>query len=74
MPRRDNDRIGRLFAQLTGQLEDACQLAVEGQNRKLSLTARSHLTTRLRRRLARVVGTLDLTDVAIAQAKSGEQL
>jgi hypothetical protein len=72
MRSRDKDEIGRLFAQLTGQLEDACELAVACQDRRLALSARARLTIRLRRQVARLASVLDLTDSAIARArKSG---
>ncbi len=70
----DKDKIGRLFAQLTGQLEDAGQLAVAGQNRKLSLEARFILVLRLRRRLARTDKTVDMIAIVVAAAKTeGDQ-
>lgn len=67
---KDRDPIGRLFARLTGELEDASELAVMGQNRTQSLTDRSNLTFRLRKRLGRAGATIDQIDAAIGQ--SGE--
>lgn len=71
MPGRDKDEIGRLFARLTGQLEDACEVAVAGQNRRSSLGARARLAAKLRRRLTLIGSTLDVTVAAIDNAKSG---
>jgi hypothetical protein len=50
--RDDTDRTGRLFATLTGRLEDAHELAVEGQNPRASALERKKLLRRLERRLA----------------------
>jgi hypothetical protein len=72
MSSRDKDEIGRLFARLTAQLEDAAELAVDGQNRKLSHVSRSKLVMRLRRRFAQAGGTVDSIDVALARAQGGE--
>lgn len=72
MSGRDKDKIGWLFAQLTGQLEDASGLAVEGQNRKLSLVTRTSLVMRLRRRLSRASRTADSIGVAISEARGGQ--
>jgi hypothetical protein len=49
----DTDRAGRLFATLTGRLEDAHELAVEGQNPRASALDRKKLLRKLDRRLAR---------------------
>ena len=68
--KQNRDPIGRLFARLTGELENAGELAVEGQNRDLPPTQRSRLTFRLRRQLGRAVVTVDQIDAAIGQ--SGE--
>jgi hypothetical protein len=59
----EKDLIGRLFAQLTVQLEDAIELATEGQNRNASRERRANLSMRLRRRLGRAVRTIDALDV-----------
>ena len=48
----DADRTGGLFATLTGRLEDAHQLAVEGQHPRASALDRKKLLRRLERRLA----------------------
>jgi hypothetical protein len=68
---REKDRIGRLFAQLTGQLEDAAEVATNGQNPKLSVAARSTLALRVRRRLTRTWGTVSSIENAIANLDGG---
>ena len=69
----EKDPIGRLFAQLTGQLEDATELATFGQNRNLTAEKRSNFAMRLRRRLKRADQTLDRIDLAIAVHREGEK-
>ena len=60
------DRVGRLFAQLTGELEDASGLAVEGQNSKSTFALRRSLTRRIRRQLIGSLRTLALLDAALS--------
>ena len=71
--KQNRDPVGRLFARLTGELEDAGELAVEGQNRTLPLARRSLLTFRLRKRLGRAVMTVNQIDAAIGQAGEVER-
>ena len=52
------DCAGRLFATLTGRLEDAHELAMEGQNPRASALERKKLLRRLDRRLARCHATI----------------
>lgn len=65
--RSNRDPIGRLFARLAVELEDACELAVEGQNPRLSLPRRSNLGDKLRGRLAVAATVLDRIGVEIVR-------
>lgn len=65
----DQDQVGRLFAQLTGELENACMLAAEGQNRRLPLRKRSSVAQRLRGHLSATLQTLEKIEATIARAR-----
>lgn len=59
---RSADPVGHLFARLTGELEDACEIATEGRNRRMALGTRADLVVRLRRRLGRMHSILNQID------------
>lgn len=52
--RPHRDTIGRLFARLTSELENTCELAVEGQNPRLSQRQQQTLVKRIRGQLSRI--------------------
>lgn len=51
MEKQQRDLIAELFADLTGQLEDAAELAASGQSSKLSKPAIEQLVNNLRQQL-----------------------
>jgi hypothetical protein len=69
-PLSRRDPIGHAFARLTAQLEDACELAVQGQNAQLSLSRRAALARRLRLRSEAMGKALDRIDSQIASRNS----
>ena len=69
----DHDAVGRLFARLTSELEDSCEVAVEGQNPRLPLDGRAVLALRLRGRICRAVLTIDKIDRAIVRLRGADQ-
>ena len=53
-----DERIGRLFADITNELEHTHETSVDGQNNKLTTAHRRRLLARLSRRLDRCAGLI----------------
>lgn len=67
------ETIGGLFARLTSELEDTCELAVEGQNPRLSQSQYSTLLVRIRSRLSRIGSILETIDTQIERSDGEPQ-
>lgn len=59
----EHDLVGRLFAIITGRMEDAAALAAEGQNPSLDPSARISLANEI------VSSAEDVVGIALAVAK-----
>lgn len=58
--RLERDPLGRVFAQLTATLEDACSIATEGQNPHLTLRRRRVLLRRITRLISKAMALIEL--------------
>ena len=58
MEKHEQDQIAELFADLTGRLEDAAELAVAGQSSTATLQALGQLASDLQQQLATCNDTL----------------